>query len=391
MQARNTRPLTIDEIPLGDPRLKDFVAVPWKIHHGDPYWTPPLDSDLLGSKVLGTVGLLTPENSYHREAEVTHFVAHRGTELVGRISAAVNHRFNAHYKDKFAFFGFFDVIQDYEVARALLDRARVWGRDRGMRVLRGPGEYSNATHERQGVLVEGFDSPPTVEQTHNPPYYGEFLEKYGFTKAKDYFAYLAPVGTPLNPRLETLARHAAVRRNIETRALVFKNLREEVRLVVDIYNQAWANNWGFLPVTTPEADALAETLRPIIDPGLVRFAYVAGEPAAVFGAFPDPNWALRPRWRFYGDSDSIRIARLLAVRRRIRRMRLIFFGILPEYRRLGIDSMLFLEVKRHAMSKGYVECDISLLLEDNFLVIRAAEFMGGTKYKTWRIYDLPLL
>jgi GNAT superfamily N-acetyltransferase len=136
---------------------------------------------------------------------------------------------------------------------------------------------------------------------------------------------------------------------------------------------------------------LAETLRPIIDPGLVRFAYVAGEPAAVFGAFPDPNWALRPRWRFYGDSDSIRIARLLAVRRRIRRMRLIFFGILPEYRRLGIDSMLFLEVKRHAMSKGYVECDISLLLEDNFLVIRAAEFMGGTKYKTWRIYDLPLL
>jgi hypothetical protein len=161
----------IEEIPLGDGRLRDFVEVPWRLYRGDPCWTPPLRADYLGSKLLRLVGLLTPQHPYHQHAEVTHFLARRGSDLLGRISAAINHRFNDYHHTQLGFFGFFETVEDFDVARALLDAARNWVRERGMTVLRGPGEYSNATHERQGVLISGFEYPPTVELTHNPPYY----------------------------------------------------------------------------------------------------------------------------------------------------------------------------------------------------------------------------
>ena len=317
-------------------------------------------------------------------------MAWQGREPVGRISAAINHRFNDYHNARIGSFGFFEVIEDYEVARVLLDRVKEWVKSRGMATLRGPGEYSNATYERQGILVDGFQHPPTVELTHNPPYYGEFIERYGFRKAKDYHAYLMDVQSPTPPRLKKLAERIRTRRDIETRPLSIKELRAEIRLVVKIYNDAWAQNWGFLPLTDEEADALADALRPIVDPGLVYFAFVAGEPAAVFGAFPDPNYALRPRWRWYGDSDLVRLARLFRMRRRIPILRLMFFGVRPGFRELGIDALLYEKSKEYAIRRGYQKCETSLLLEDNNLILNPSEFMGARRYKTWRIYDLPL-
>jgi hypothetical protein len=334
-------------------------------------------------------GLLTPAHPYHRHAEVTHFLAwHDGTP-VGRVSAAINRRFNEYHAARVGFFGFFDVVEDYEVARALLDRVRGWVGDRGMTLLRGPGEYSNATHERQGVLVEGFQSPPTVEMTHNPPYYARFLEQYGFSKAKDYHGFWFDAQRPLPPRLEKLAERVRRRRDIETRPLALKSLGAEVRLIVKIYNEGWSNNWGFLPITDEEAGTLVDSLGMIIDPGLIRFAFIYGEPAAVIGALPDPYYCLRPRWRWYGDSDLVRVARLLLTRR-IPRVRVIFFGIRPGFRHLGIDALLYYEVMGYLARQGYREFEASMLLEDNHLILSAMRFTGGQHYKTWRIYDLPL-
>jgi GNAT superfamily N-acetyltransferase len=382
--------LTIEEIPLGSPRLKQFVDFPWRLYRGDPHWTPPLRADLLGSRLLGMTGLLTPEHVYHREADVTHFMAWRGNEPVGRVSAAINHRYNDYHGTQIGFFGFFETIEDITVVTALLDRARDWIKARGMKVMRGPGEYSNATYERQGVLIDGFEYPPTVELTHNPPYYDRLLQEYGMQKAKDYYAYIADVQEPPSPRLVRLAERIKRRRNIETRALVMKDLDSEVDLILELYNEAWAENWGFLPILQEEADALKETLRLIIDPGLVRFAFLDGEPVAVLGAFPDAYIGLRPRWRWYGDSDLVRAARLLWVRRRLPRIRLMFFGVRPRYRKLGSDGVLYHEVKEYAMARGYQQYETSMLLEDNELVVRASAFMGGEYYKAWRIYDLPL-
>ncbi|MGY4706667.1 N-acetyltransferase [Candidatus Bipolaricaulota sp. J31] len=381
----------VEEIPLGDRRLKDFVAAQWEIQRGDPNAVLPLRGDLLGNRLLGLVGLLTPRHPYHRYAEVTHFLARSGRRLLGRVAAAVNHRFNEYYGCRVGFFGFFECVDDFTVARTLLDRARDWLAERGMEVMRGPGGYSNATHEPyQAVLVEGFDTPPTVELTHNPPYYGELLERYGLRKVKDYYAYWIAPGSPDNPRLQRLAREVRARRGIETRPAVLRRLREEVDLIVSIYNEAWTANWGFLPLTDVEADAMARSLRIIVDPELVRFAYVRGEPAAVIGLIPDPNVAFRPRWRWPLDTDAVRVLRLILVRRRIRKLRLMFFGVRPGFRRSGVDAVLYQEALEIAWSRGYRECEASMILEENDLIIRAAEAVGGRRYKTWRIYEMPL-
>ncbi|MBN1856741.1 MAG: hypothetical protein JW846_07310 [Dehalococcoidia bacterium] len=381
----------IEEVALGDPRLKLFAELPWRLYRNDPCWTPPLRGDLLGSRALGLKGLLTPAHPYHGDAEVTHFMAWKDEVLVGRVSAAVNRLFNEHYGSQIGSFGFFETIEDYDVASALLDAARDWVKARGMTVLRGPGEYSNSTHERQGILIDGFEFPPTVELTHNFPYYGEFVERYGFSKAMDYHAYIMELQTPIHPALKMLGDRAKRRHNITTRKVNLKELRSEVRLIAKLFNEAWAENWGFMPLLDEEADAVADTLRPVIDPGLMRFAYVDGEPAAVLGALPDPNHALRPRWKWYGDSDIVRVARLMRMRRHIPLIRLMFFGVPPRFRRIGLDGLLFNEVKGYAQQHGYQQCEASMLLEDNYRIIGSSEFMGGHRYKTWRIYDLPLM
>lgn len=381
---------SIEQYTLGDRRLKDFVRVPWDLFHGDPHWTPPLTGELLGSKLLGLTGLFTPDHPYQKDADVTHFVARDGRHLLGRTSAAVNHRFNEHYGSKIGFFGFFDVCSDYDVTEALLNHARDWIRDHGMTVMRGPGGYSNATHEaHQAVLIDGFDDPPTVDLTHNPPYYGKFLERYGLEKAKDYHAYKVHLEPP-SERLIHLGEAVRKRRNIETRVVDLKNLRAEVDRIVNIYNEAWSSNWGFLPLTEAEADAMADSLKLVIDPGLMRFATVNGELAAVLGGLPDPNVALRPRWNRFQDTDLMRVLRLLRMRRRIPVMRAMFFGVRPRFRKLGIDAILYQQVQEYAVQHGYKICEPSMLLENNDLILRASSSMNGERYKTWRVYEMAL-
>jgi GNAT superfamily N-acetyltransferase len=381
----------IDQMALGDRGLRDFVEVPWQLFRGDPHWTPPLRAELLGSRLLGMRGLLTSSHPYHRDAEVTHFVARDGKRLLGRVSAAVNRRFNDHYGTKVGFFGFFDVCQDYAVAEALLTSACQWLEGRGMEAARGPGGYSNATHEaNQAVLIDGFSYPPTVELTHNPPHYAEFLERFGMTKAKDYHAYMIQISDGPSDRLRAITAAVKRRRAIETRPIEMRAIPAEVDRIVEIYNEAWARNWGFLPLTESEAAAMADSLKLVADPGLMRFAYVDGELAAVLGALPDPNVPLRPRWNRVQDTDIVRALRLIRTRRHIPSIRLMFFGVLPKFRKLGIDAVLYLEVLEYALQHGYKTCEPSLLLEDNDLILRASSFMGGVRYKTWRIYEKPL-
>lgn len=370
--------------------MKLFVNFPWHLYRGNSCWTPPLTGALLGNRLFGQVGILTPKHPYHQHAEVTHYLAWRGSQPVGRISAAINHRFKSYYNSRIGFFGFRETVKDYEVASALFDRARDWVKDRGMTVLRGPGEYSNTTHERQGVLIDGFQYPPMMELTHNQPYYGEFLERYGFRKAKDYHAYTLDIQTPIPERLSRLDKQVRLRGEIETRAANPKEFLNEVQLMLKIYNDSWTENWGFLPITEEEAVILAGSLRQIVEPELIRLAFVRGEPAAVLGAIPDPYYALRPRWHWYGDSDLFRLARLFLIRRRIPRFRLMFLGVRPKFRHLGIEVLLFVEAKKYAMQKRYRKCEASLILEDNYLSLRPLEFVGARNYKTWRVYDLLL-
>jgi GNAT superfamily N-acetyltransferase len=383
--------IRLEEIPLGSPAIREFVKFPWRLYRGDPCWTPPLNAELLGNRLLGITGLLTPRHVYHRHAEVTHFLAKRGSETVGRITAAVNRRYNDYHKTSIGFFGFFEVTNDYAVAASLLDRARDWVKSRGMTVLRGPGEYSNATHERQGVLIDGFQYPPTFDCTHNPPYYGEFIEKYGFRKAKDYHAWAIDILPEFQERMKALAVAMKQRRHFETRAGDISRAAEEVRLMASIYNDAWSENWGFLPILDEEVDGLVSSLKTIADPGLFRFAMADGKPAAVMAILPDPNVSLRPRWKWFGDSDMVRLALLISGRKRIKNTRLFFYGITKPYRNWGIGLALGAEILEYLSSHGYRTSEASLVLEDNTDTIGPLlEFLNAKRYKTWRIYDLPL-
>jgi ribosomal protein S18 acetylase RimI-like enzyme len=379
----------VESFSLGDRRIREFAAFPWKLYRGDPCWTPPLMADF-GSRLLAMPGLLTREHPYHDHAEVTHFIARRDGEAVGTCSAAINRRFNEYHGTSIGFFGFFESVDDYAVAESLLEAAATWLRERGMDAMRGPGQYSCATHERQGVLVDGFSFPPTVELTHNPPYYAAFCQRYGLAKAKDYVAYETDVGDMRLARLARVAGAVRARRpEITTRAAVMKHLAAEVDLISGIYNEAWAANWGFLPITLGEAKMLANSLAFVADPNLVRFACVDGEPVAVVGAIPDMHVALRPRWRWYGDPEWLRLLRLIRTRRRIERVRIVFFGIRPTFRRLGIEALLLDELMAY-LRKRYTWCEASMVLENNELALRICAMMGGHEYKRWRIYEMPL-
>jgi GNAT superfamily N-acetyltransferase len=383
--------ILIEEIPLGDGRLGEFVEVSWHLYRGDPNWTPPLRAEYLGSRLLGLPGLLTPRHPYHQHVDVTHFLARRGRDLLGRISAAINRRFNDYHHAEIGFFGFFETVNDFEVASALLGAARKWLAERGMKVLRGPGEYSNATHERQGVLISGFQYPPTVELTHNPPYYSQLLERYGFRKVKDYHAHVGnELRSEVATRLARIAPRVRTRYGITTRTADLKNLDAEIHLLVEIYNEAWADNWGYLPLTEEETHALADSLRPVLVPELLRFAFVNGEPAAVVGGLPDLYVPLRPRWRWPLDTDLVRTARVLLQRRRIRRLRGMFLGIRPPFRQMGIDAVLFHEMVTSGLRLGFNWLETSMMLENNEAIIRLVEAVGLRRYKTWRIYEMDL-
>jgi hypothetical protein len=230
-----------------------------------------------------------------------------------------------------------------------------------------------------------------VELTHNPPYYAAFCERYGLTKAKDYVAYELDARDVPQRRVAQVA--GAVRANypeITTRAAVMEHLAAEVDLITGIYNEAWAANWGFLPITSGEAKALANSLAFVADPNLVRFACVDGEPAAVVGAIPDTYVALRPCWRWYGDPEWLRLFRVIRNRRRIPRLRFMFLGTRPAFRRLGAEALLFDELMEYARGKHYTWYELSMALEDNELMLRIGAMMGGHEYKRWRIYEMPL-
>jgi GNAT superfamily N-acetyltransferase len=382
--------ITIEPIPLGDPRLRAFFDLPYRLRGGATRWVPPLRGELFGSRLLGMRGLLTPAHPIHHELHSEHLLAHRAGVVVGTLSVATLPRFDAYHGGRFAFFGFFACENDAAIAHPLFDAAARWARAQGATVLRGPGEYTNATHDRQGLLIAGFERESYVEQTWNEPHHADLVSSYGFRKAMDYHAYEVDLTRPLPPKLARIAAAVAARRDLHTRPLDPRQLARDIHLIVELYNGAWAENWGHLPIEGWEADSLVHTLQTILDPGLVRFAYRGAEPVAVLGAFPDPNALLALRGNRLADHDAARVLRLLWGRRRIRRLRTMFFGVLPGHRGAGADALLYSEVHAYAVARGYTRSDMSLMLESNTLMIRVIEAMGGERTKTWRIYDLPL-
>jgi GNAT superfamily N-acetyltransferase len=359
-----------------------FIRMVYPIYRGDPNFVPPLEMerrDFLDKK----------KNPFLEFGEVELFLARRGHEVVGRIAAVKDPHYNEFHELNHGFFGLFECVNEAGVARALFDAASQWLRARGFDTVLGPMNFS--TNHEVGMLVDGFGRPPAIMTTYNPPYYPALLEANGFTKAKDLWSFELSASAQPPEKVVRIAEKMRQREGITVRSVDLKKFDQEVELLKVIYNAAWEKNWGFVPMTSREFDHLARDMKAIVRPELLLVAEVKGEPVAFSMTLPDANEAIKvANGRLTTFGLPIGLAKLLLASKKIRRLRLITLGIKEGYRRRGLDAILYLDTLRTAKALGYEGGEISWTLEDNTLVNRAIESMGGQRSKTHRIYQRPL-
>ena len=347
------------------------------MYKDDPNWVPPLRRDV--NELIDTT-----KHPFHQHATVELFLARKDGHVVGRIAAIHNDLHLEFHGERVGFFGLFETVDDENVSRALFDAASHWLSRRGMEFMRGPASFS--LNEEAGLLVEGFDGPPLVMMTYNPPWYATHVESYGFSKAKDLIAYYLPYSKPVE-RLARIADKLKARYNITLRALDKKRFWDDVALVRKVYNEAWQKNWGHIPMTEAELDYMAKQLKPVVEPKLVVFAEVDGELAGFGLALPDFNVALR---HMNGSLFPFGWAKALWYSRKITTTRVITLGVLDKFRRTGVGELIELELMINAQKLGIDGAEFSWILEDNLLMRTAIEKMGASAYRTYRLYDVPV-
>jgi GNAT superfamily N-acetyltransferase len=356
---------------------KEFVELPFRLYRDDPNWVPPLRRDIHE--------LIDPgKHPFHEHATVELFLARDGQNVIGRIAAIHNDLHLEVHREKTGFFGLFESIHDEAVANALFDAAASWLRARGLETMRGPASFS--LNEEAGLLVDGFDGSPVVMMTYNPAWYEQLVEGYGFRKAKDLLAYNLPNPVP-SERLVRMAEKLRERYKVTVRTLDKKRFWDEVGLVRKVYNEAWEDNWGHIPMTESELTYMAKQLKPVVEPSLVAFAEVDGELAGFGLALPDLNVALK---RMNGSLFPLGWAKALWYARKIRTVRVVILGVLQKYRRSGVGELLELEMMINAQKLGIVNAEFSWVLEDNPKMRIPLEKMGATVYRTYRMYDVPI-
>jgi GNAT superfamily N-acetyltransferase len=329
------------------------------------------------------------KNPFFEHGEAEYFIAERGDEVVGRIAAISNRLHNETHGDQVGFFGFFECIEDQVVADALFDAAANWCRTLGHNVLRGPASFS--VNDECGLLVDGFETPPTLMMPHNPRYYIDLLERAGFTKAKNLWVYQGGSEERYVPVPERLAKATELirqRQGITLRSLNMKDFQGEVERIKELYNSAWEKNWGFVPMTEHEIDHLAEQFKPVVIPELVPMAEKDGKLVGFGIALPDLNVVFRKNRS--GRLFPMILRLLWALKaRRIRRARILLLGVVPAYQGKGIDAMLYHWIWTRSGERGIYWGEAGWILEDNPAMNAGLEKMTFRVYKTYRLYDRP--
>jgi GNAT superfamily N-acetyltransferase len=355
-----------------------FIKFPWQIYRNDPAWVPPL---IIERKAF----LDRKRNPFYQHGDAALFMAKRNGEIVGRIMVSDDPNYNALHQSNVGCFGLFESTDDVDVAAALFDAGADWLRDRGRSEVMGPIDYS--TNYVCGLLIDGFQHPPTVLTAHNPPYYARLIEACGFEKVKDWYAWwFDPVNAPVS-RLRRLVDARARRTPVNIRPIDLRRLADDSQRVSAVFNEAWKNNWGFVPFTEAEAAHMATEMRPILDPRMTLIAEIDNAQVGFVICVPDINVALKHvNGRLARFGLPIGLIKLLYYRRKIRTARFVALGVLEKYRRAGIAEKLVLQVLEEGASRGF-KAELSMTLEDNVMVNRFIEAVGATRYKTYRIYN----
>lgn len=376
---------TISVKPVSDKSgKKAFLDVPFAIYRDDPNWVAPL--------YLERFEHLDPKkNPYFQHADVQLFLAERNGKAIGRISAQDDRLRTKTHADGVGQFGFIEAPDDPQVFAALFTAAGDWLKARGASKVQGPFNFS--INDEMGCLIDGFDTPPNMMMGHAMPYYGPRIEEQGFTKAKDVIAYSYTADTQLPRAMKTIFERALASPDIVVRPLDKKNLGRDLGIIIDIFNDAWSRNWGFVPFTREEMVALGNNLKILVSGDYIAIATYKGEPAAMAVTLPNLNdwikgldgkllpfgWS-KVMWNLFARPPASVRMPLMGVRRK-------FHGSL-------IGSALALSVierlRLYHIARGTASGELSWILEDNLPMRRLIEAIGAKPYKTYRVYEKPL-
>ncbi len=375
--------LSVEEV-VGPAALRGFLEMPAALYREDPNWVPPLIFER-------RMHLDPRKNPFFARAEVAYWLARRDGRPVGRISAQVNRAHLDRHRDATGHFGFLEAEDDPEVFGRLLATAEAWLRRRGMKRILGP--FTLSINDESGLLVDGFDRPPYLMMNHAPPYYAARLEAQGYRKAKDLIAYLCPADFELPRPARALLAKAEHDPSLRVRNIDMGRFKEEIATVVDIFNDAWSENWGFLPFSEAEVGHLAENLKPILTPGAVAIAEVEGAPAAMAVTLPNVNEAIRDLGGRLLPFGWLKLLWRLKVRG-TRTIRMPLMGVRRRFHGTPIGGALGLmvieRVRRYHRRRGVTEGELSWILEDNLPTRHLIETLGGRAYKTYRVYEKAL-
>jgi GNAT superfamily N-acetyltransferase len=357
---------------------KQFLNFPWTLYQGDPNWIPPVR---LNQKEL--VGYA--RHPFYERNRCQTFLALRGGEVCGRIAAILNVGHNERYEERRGFFGFFECVDDQQVAGGLFDAVRRWFAEQGIRRLRGPTNPS--LNYELGLLVDGFDTPPTFMMTYNPPYYERLVEGYGFRKTQDLYSYGGSIEMfpKIREKYSDLVERILEHHNIRLRPLDKRHFRRDVELFLTVYNQSLTNTWGFVPMSADEVRTMASALKYLIVPELAMGAEVDGRVIGATFALLDYNPRIK---QIDGRLFPFGFLRLLYNKAAIKHVRIISTNVMPEWQRMGVGLALLSGLVPKGLEWGMQHAEFSWILESNSLSWRSLERGGANREKTYRLYDL---
>lgn len=375
--------MTIEVQPVrGKKATRDFLNLPFELYKFDHNWTAPL---MMEQRSI----ISKKKNPWFEHGEAEFFIAYNNRKPVGRISAQID-KLHLKRHDNTGFFGFFECENELSVAKKLLQAAEKWLVGRKVDAIRGP--FTMNINGVAGFLIDGWHKPPMIEMAHNPPYYNDLVKKCGYEKAKDLYAWNYDILKPIPEMAVPVAEMVREYPGLVLRPFNKKEFDRDLQIVLSVFNEAWERNWGYIPMTDAEIEKMSKDLKMIIQPEVVLIAEVDGDPAGICLCLPNLNEAI---YGLNGRLVPFGIARLLyrLKFKGLKTIRLTLLGIRKKYRGSvlgGLSVLLYHDIHRITKDLGYEFGELSWTLEDNVKINKGIEFMGGTVYKTYRVYEKKL-
>jgi hypothetical protein len=370
-------------------RLRQFVGFHWIHYRGDPQYIPLLDYEYLGSRMLRITGYFEANNLFFKHGDCLFFLALRHGQAIGRCNAFIDMNHNTHWKTTVGFFGNFECIEDETVAQMLLTAAETWLRSKGMTTIRGPQNFP-MNEATPGFLVEGFNSRPVVYYHYNKPFYKDLAQAAGYAPLVKALSWEISVQrNAIEENLRPISEKVIDRYGVTVEEWSQRPLSIRKKEMLEIYNDAWNDNFGFVPFTEAEFNKIVDDMQLVMNKKLFVFLYVKGEPAAFFGGVPNILENLVP---FAGNRrlELARAIRLILLKSRIRGFRVGYLGVKKSFRHMGLDGVMLWRQSRVSKALGFQYADMGWVLEHNVMTVRLIERCGATPSKTYMVFEKAL-